>query len=112
MSVPQEGFCTQAKIIKVVDADTLDLIIERKVRVRLLDCWQAESRTENGKLAKKYLIEDILHGQTNALLFVPASPDEELQDILTLGRVLGKVYVDGVDIGEALIEGGFGSRKK
>ena len=65
MQEPPKGIVTDAKVVNVVDGDTIDLKIEKTIRVRLKDCWCAETRTgdleekEKG-LAAKHHIEDLL----------------------------------------------------
>ena len=61
MQQPPKGITTDVKLIKVVDGDTVDVEITRKVRVRLLDCYAPETRTRDaaekvkGFESKKYL---------------------------------------------------------
>ena len=47
MKKPPEGFTTKAKVVNVVDGDTVDVVIERRGRVRLQDCWCPENRTRD-----------------------------------------------------------------
>ena len=47
METPPEGFSTRAKVVRVVDGDTVDVIIKRRMRIRLEDCWAPETRTKN-----------------------------------------------------------------
>ena len=44
MQQPQEGFTTKAKVTRVIDGDTVDVEITRKVRLRLKDCWAPEKK--------------------------------------------------------------------
>jgi len=44
---PSLGWTTRASIERVIDGDTLDVTICRRVRVRLLDCWAPELRTRD-----------------------------------------------------------------
>ena len=107
MQEPPKGIVTDAKVVNVVDGDTIDLKIEKTIRVRLKDCWCAETRTgdleekEKG-LAAKHHIEDLLgkrvlyYGRKkfskDVVLFIPADEDGEIKDVFTFNRVLGYVY--------------------
>lgn len=107
---PPLGWTTNCRVVGVVDGDTVDVEVTRTIRVRLLDCWSPESRTTNAAekklgLAAKEHLRAAADG-CDATLFVPASPDGEVKDQTTLGRVLGHVWLvrsDGTT-GESLSE--------
>lgn len=95
---PPVGVTTPGYIHRVIDGDTLVFMVRGTfpVRVRLLDCWAPESRTldphekELGLAAKQALAE--FEGQ-HGVLFIPTGQAAEVADLLTLGRVLGGVWV-------------------
>jgi endonuclease YncB( thermonuclease family) len=112
---PPIGLTTDAIVTKVIDGDTLEVEISRKVRVRLLDCWAPESRGEDsslGKAAREHL-RQMVTGHSVVCQF-PASPDGEVQDIFTFGRVLGRVWraKDGVNLSEQMVKDGFACKEK
>ena len=127
MQEPPKGIVTDAKVVNVVDGDTIDLRIEKTIRVRLKDCWCAETRTrdleekEKG-LAAKYHMEDLLgkrvlyYGRQkfdkDVVLFIPADETGEIKDVFPLIRVLGSVFVDGEDVSERMVMDGHATKKK
>jgi endonuclease YncB( thermonuclease family) len=101
MPTPPLGFTTRCRIVEVIDGDTLEVEVTKRVRVRLLDCWAPESRTldlaekKKGLIAKGHL-RQIAEGQPG-VLYIAGHETCELGDSLTLGRVLGQIWVDGPD---------------
>jgi endonuclease YncB( thermonuclease family) len=98
---PPLGITTRCRVIEVIDGDTLEVDVVKRVRVRLIDCWAPEIRTKNdvvkkaGAAAKKnmqYMAEDL-----DGVLFIPGHENNEIGDSLTLSRVVGQVWVDGPD---------------
>lgn len=96
---PPLGLTKACQIVGVVDGDTLDVEVRYVVRVRLLDCWAPESRTrdlcekQRGQAAKLHL-EALATPGAPAVLFVPGAATGELAELITLGRVLGHVWVE------------------
>lgn len=127
MQEPPKGIVTDAKVINVVDGDTIDLKIEKIIRVRLRDCWCAETRTRDLEekqkgLAAKDHMEDLLGKRfvyfgrkrfdKDVVLFIPADEDGEIKDVFTFNRVLGHVFVDGEDVSERMVMDGHATKKK
>lgn len=96
------------RITYVVDGDTLDVVLETKIRVRLLDCWSPDG-TPNDKKAADYL--RTLQGN-RVLVEVPLSPDADWRKSLTFGRVLARVYANGTDVGEEIVRRGWATRER
>ena len=98
------------KVTKVVDGDTIDVIIDMgfdimyKSRVRLFGIDTPESRTRNldekkrGLLAKKYLQEALKAGKT---LSIKTYKDNETGKF---GRILGDVFIDGKSINAQMVK--------
>lgn len=112
---PPLGESRPCRIVSVHDGDTLTVEFQpQTARVRLIDAWASETRTKDkaekarGIKAREYL-KTLAEGK-DAVLFVPYQRD--IGDQTTLGRVLGRVYVDGVDLSEAMVESGHASREK
>lgn len=105
--VPQPGWTTQAIVTNVVDGDTVDIEVRRTMRVRLLDCYAPETRTRDERekargLAAKQHLTDLIGGK-EVILHVPTSHGGELSELLTLGRVLGRLFdSEGMDVSKAM----------
>jgi endonuclease YncB( thermonuclease family) len=92
---PPLGVTSRAKCVRVVDGDTVDLEVTYKVRVRLLSCWAPEKNTEKGK--KEHEDLDVLALGRECILHVPTEQARSVADVITLGRVLGNVWIDRHD---------------
>ena len=115
MNKPEHGWCTSCTVTRVLDGDTIEVIVTKKMRVRLLDCWAPETHGEEksaGIKSKRHL-ERIALGHTGTL-FVPVEDDGGLKDILTMERFLGYVWIDGddVDLSTRQVEAGFAKPNK
>lgn len=115
---PPLGYTTRCRVVEVIDGDTLEVEIVKRVRVRLLDCWAPESRTrdktekEKGLAARNHL--DYLAAGKDGVLFVPGHQENEVGDALTLSRVLGQVWIDGQrsSLAEQQVENKLASTRK
>lgn len=113
---PERGICVDATCVQVIDGDTIRVVIERQVDVRILDLWTPESRTKNphekalGLKAKQRTTELCL-GKT-VRVFIPAGEERELLDGTTFGRALGRVFVDGQLVADVLTDEGLGAATK
>ena len=99
-----------SKVTKVVDGDTIDVIIDMgfdimyKSRVRLFGIDTPESRTRNkdekvrGLLAKKYLQEALKAGTS---LSIKTYKDNETGKF---GRILGDVFIDGKSVNAQMVK--------
>mgnify|MGYP000017315266 CR=1 FL=1 len=103
-SAPKPSWTTQAKVVRVIDGDTLEVEIRRVLRVRMLDCWAPESRRDprldesrrqeekaKGQAAKEHLIS--LANGREVIVSVPMAADGDVSKIWTMGRVLGWVWL-------------------
>jgi endonuclease YncB( thermonuclease family) len=86
---PPHGWSTQAHVTRVLDGDTIEVEITRRVRVRLLDCWAPETRDPGGPASTANLKR--LLGEGEVTLLVPTD-SEDISDIWTFGRALGYVW--------------------
>lgn len=95
---PSPGLVVDAIVVEVYDGDTITVQpLLPKARIRLLDCWAPEIRTRNAaEKVKGFESRDHLRGLipngARVRLHIPAT--DRLQDSLTLGRVLGRVWRD------------------
>lgn len=115
---PPLGLTARCSVRHVVDGDTLDIDVVVPLRIRLLDCWAPESRTKDisekvlGMAAKRNL-DDLTKGLTG-VVFIPTSEAKSLADVLTLGRVLGRLWMDGEeeDVSSKQVAAGYASSRK
>lgn len=107
-----EGVTTKAKIVRVLDGDTVEVEISKRITVRLLDCWAPELNTEEGKASKAYLESIISRGQ-EVILQIPSSKTGNLSSLFTFGRVIGQLF-NSLDenISEKMINEGHAKKKK
>ena len=98
------------RVVEVVDGDTLTVEVTLQARVRLLDCWAPEMNTREGKVSRVRMVE-LAQGK-QGMLEVPLSPRLRLDDMLTFGRLLGKVHVAGQDVGQQLVNENLATREK
>lgn len=115
MSRPAAGWTTPARLARVIDGDTVEVIVERNFVVRLLDCWAPETRTRDpveklaGLESRDNLIE-LLEGQ-QIVLVVPAETNS-FDDRFSFGRVLGRIHTDAGDVSELQIAAGHATETK
>ena len=124
---PDPGWTTRGVISRVIDGDTVEVTIKRTIRVRLQDCWAAEKRLdpslppidrEAAKLrgmASAEHLRRIAEGH-ECTLHIPTHPvDGETQDIgdsFSMGRAVGRVWINGTDLSELQVERGYATRQK
>lgn len=102
MTRPPLGISARATIKNVVDGDTVDVELRIPARVRMVGAYAPESRTKDasekvkGLAAKTHLTElaEGKHGQ----VFIDTSAARSLTDVLTLDRLVGTVWIDGMDV--------------
>jgi endonuclease YncB( thermonuclease family) len=103
-TAPEPSWTTRARVIRVIDGDTIEVEIRRVFRVRLLDCWAPESKQDprvpenrraiekqKGQDAKEYLIR--LSDGADVVVQIPLTPDGDVSKVWTMGRVLGRVWL-------------------
>jgi micrococcal nuclease len=101
----------RAKVIKIIDGDTVDLDIDlgfdvvlANQRVRLYGIDTPESRTRDaeekfyGKLSKQFLVDYCPVGSNITL---KTHLDDERGKF---GRILGELYVNNVNLNEQMVE--------
>lgn len=107
MSAPDLGITARARIERVVDGDTVDLVLLTPFRVRLLDCWAPETSKPEGKAAKLHL-EKLLPKGTIVKTHIPTGEARGVRDVFSFGRVLGHVWTETEEsVGELMVEDGF-----
>ena len=114
MKEPPYGLCYPCSIERVIDGDTIVVrIFGYELNVRLLDCWAPEVRgveKPDGLDSKAALIGRI-HSASRYSVHIPASHGS-LAEVVTLGRVLGRVFLDGEDASEFMVANGYATATK
>jgi len=91
MPAPPIGWTTHATVSRVIDGDTVEVDINRRLVIRLKDCWAPENRTDIGKAATKALEEFLAPGD-NVRVHIDGSDRDMVGDILTFSRFVGDVW--------------------
>ena len=104
----------KCKVKRVVDGDTMDVILDlgfdihHAVRVRMAGIDTPESRTRDldekarGKLAKEFLKNWVTEYENNKKNIVIKTKKEKAKG--KFGRVLGELWVEGVNVNEDMME--------
>ena len=93
-------FTYKAKLLKIIDADTLDVELDlgfevyKRARCRLANINAPELKTLEGKAAKQFIVDTIPLGSEILV---------ESKDYDKYGRSLAIVHYNGVNINELLI---------
>lgn len=102
------GWRTKAKVVKVIDGDTIRVEVTRVLDVRLIDCW-VKDKTPLDDAAREVLES---FGK-DVILEIPSSDDHEIKDEFTFGRVLGHILRhDGTNVGKYLCDIGLATPRK
>ncbi len=117
--VPEAGWTTPAEITRVIDGDTVEVAVTRRIRVRLLDCWAPELRRGDplqraaGEAAKRALQSLLGADSGRVLLQIPSGEGQQLSEVFSFGRVLGRLFLgDGREVSQLLVDRGFARREK
>jgi endonuclease YncB( thermonuclease family) len=124
-TAPQPGWTTEAKVVRVIDADTLEVEVVRRFAIRLVHpnpenkhFNSPEKNTPQGEEAKAYAedffcINDRFEIPNNIITaFIPSNQAEKLMDFNSFNRVLGEVWVGDKRFTAILLEEGYGKLVK
>jgi endonuclease YncB( thermonuclease family) len=96
---------------RIIDGDTVEVEIQLRAHVRLLDCWAPERNCIDGKRATEALQELALHEP--GTLHIPYVPGAGIGQLFSFERLLGRVVLnDGTDLSEAMVRAGHATREK
>ncbi len=120
---PSPGWTIQARCLRVIDGDTIEVEVRRVIRVRMLDCWAPESKLdprisqsdrETEKFAGQASKENLRRLAEGRDLIVQIPSGEDVAKSITMGRWLGNVWVvgDGESLAEKQVKGGFAETNK
>jgi endonuclease YncB( thermonuclease family) len=109
---PTPNITIPAKVVRVIDGDTVDVSVSTTIRVRLEDCWCPERHEPSG-LAATTAARAMMPEGSNCLVMISLEGVDEIKDVFTFGRVVGRVFTqEHGDISECLIESGHATRLK
>jgi endonuclease YncB( thermonuclease family) len=120
---PALGWTTQARCIRVIDGDTIEVEVRRVIRVRMLDCWAPESRIDarlpeaaqtaekQSGIASRENLRQLCEGR-DVIVQIPSHV--EVAKAITLNRWLANVWIegDGESLAEKQVKGGFAETTK
>lgn len=114
-AAPQTATTVECRVVRVLDGDTVEVEVRQLYRVRLLDCWAAETKgdsKEAGLAAKEHLRNYIGQTGMNGVLSVPWHEDS--QRSWSMGRMLGNIWLNGQDksLSEVQVEAGHATKEK
>lgn len=116
MKQPPLGWTTPVKHVRTLDGDTIEVVVERKMIIRIEGLWCDEVRggTPESKasgLAAKAHATKIVTDAENLVLHVPLQ-DNDLKDRFSMSRVIGRLFADQQDVSVTMIDDGHGTAEK
>ena len=126
---PDPGWTTRGIISRVIDGDTVEVEITRKRVVRLRDCWAPEKRLDPSLpeidrnaaklrgVASAVHLKQLAEGQPCTVSIPTHAGDDgvtqDIADSLTMGRVVGDVWIDGgLNLAAIQVQRGYATRTK
>jgi len=108
MPAPPIGWTTHATVSRVIDADTVEVDINRRLVIRLNACWAMEDDTPKGREAT-VVLRQLLSKGDEVTVRIDASDRGLIGDIITFSRFVGDIWKgdDGVSVTEVLVSGGY-----
>lgn len=110
---PPLGITARATIDRIIDGDTIVVLVHNLIwHVRLLDCWAPERGTTEGHDATAAMKAIAVPG-AKCRVHIPTEDARSPMDVVTMGRVLGHVWLEGdedslshhmVSLGHATVE--------
>lgn len=116
-TAPPPSLTLRGTLEEVYDGDTVTVSFTVKARIRMLDCWAPEVRTRSlsekaqGLAAKRHLQSLVTTG-TPVRVEIPLDGTTRLDDLFTMGRVLGTVWVGPTNLSAAMVASGHATAKK
>ena len=98
------------RVVEVVDGDTVTVEVTLQARVRLLDCWAPDNGTPEGDAATRYVRR--IANEKDAVVEVDLVSLRRLDDAFTFGRLLGRIYIDGQDLSQRVVQAGHATATK
>jgi len=111
MNAPRDGITTEVKILRVIDGDTFEVEISRKIQVRLIHQTESneifdtpEKNTDFGKSVQEFVFDLFSNFHGKVKLFIPSEKSYDLLDILSFKRVLGEIWLGDRRLSDILLE--------
>ncbi len=117
VSQPQPTITVPCEVVEWYDGDTGTMRVSLDLRVRLLDCWSPEvhsrddAEKQRGEAARQH-VRDSFPAGSSGVLEIPLSGYDRLDDALTMGRVLGHVWIDGKSVAVEQVKAGHATARK
>ncbi len=125
ITCPPYGVCVPVSIERVIDGDTVEVAVIDTITgrtgltlfsVRLLDCWAPESRgpeREAGLMSKRYLQGLFDSNPQQKSLWIPFTDAQHtLATIMSMGRVLGRIFIGPIDVSGLMVSAGYAAATK
>ena len=91
-TTPPLALCFPIRVTEVHDGDTCKAIVQFEITVRYNNCWAPELKDPLGPTSAKRAKEAM--GKLGRL-YIDLSDVRNLADLLTFGRVVGEIWLDG-----------------
>jgi endonuclease YncB( thermonuclease family) len=116
-AAPAPALVLPCRILDAHDGDTATVEVRLVLRVRLRDCWAPEVRggnaeTKRAGLASRDHLRGLLRDETPDTLRIDLSAADRLDDVLSLGRVVGDLWDGTTDLAAAQVAAGHATRAK
>lgn len=111
MQEPPIGITLPVKVARVRDGDTVVVQaagLQFALRLAGVDCPELD--TEKGKRAASYL-QDMIAKANRISVWIPLPKVKNLFGGLSFDRVVGHLFLDGIDVSEWLIRKQIGKRR-
>lgn len=116
---PRVGFAIPCEVVEWHDGDTCTVRVTVDVRVRLIGCWAPEVRGHNVTADEKARGQESLKSAlkfapvgSKGVLEVPLVGYDRTDDAFTMGRLLGRVWIDGKDVSALQVSSGHATAVK
>ena len=111
-TIIQPGITLPCRVISVHDGDTLKIECRVEMDIRLLDCWAPEIHGDEKQDGLKSLenLKKIAEGKDGVVTIPLNGPN--IGKATSLSRVLGKITIDGKDLSDQQVKGGFAAPTK
>lgn len=109
---PEVAFTLPASVLSIHDGDTLKVRVQFEMDIRMIDCWAPEVTGKEkplGIISREHL-RKLAEGK-DAVVHIPLT-SANIGKLTSMSRVLGRVYVDGVDLSEYQVTAGHAARTK
>lgn len=112
----EHGVKARARMTKIIDGDTIEVVVQYPVRIRLRNCWAPEIHGIDriaGEKAKDAL-SMIAPPGTFVTVWIPTDEAKTIGGVMTFDRVLADVWIhdDEETLADHMIAMGHATREK